>query len=57
MNQLAVDILVHWERAGTKNDPNEQIKRKTSANNGIRDCLQVLWGRVQPILVVAKLMC
>ncbi|EGO2607775.1 phage tail tip lysozyme [Enterococcus faecalis] len=33
VNQLAVDILVHWERAGTKNDPNEQIKRKTSANN------------------------
>ncbi|WP_240068435.1 phage tail tip lysozyme, partial [Enterococcus faecalis] len=23
VNQLAVDILVHWERAGTKNDPNE----------------------------------
>ena len=57
VNQLAVDILVHWERAGTKNDPNEQIKRKQVRIIGIRDCLQVLWGQVQPILVVAKLMC
>ncbi|EGO2723793.1 CHAP domain-containing protein [Enterococcus faecalis] len=33
VNQLAIDILKYWERAGTKDDPNEQIKRKTSANN------------------------
>ncbi len=30
---LAVDILKHWERAGTKDDPVEQNKRKTSAIN------------------------
>ncbi len=33
VNKLAVDILKLWERAGTKDDPVEQIKRKTSANN------------------------
>lgn len=33
VNTLAVDILKHWERAGTKDDPIEQTKRKTSANN------------------------
>ncbi|MHC5216825.1 phage tail tip lysozyme [Enterococcus sp. LJL128] len=33
LNQTAVDILVKWERAGTKNNPVEQNRRKTSANN------------------------
>lgn len=33
VNTLAVDILKLWERAGTKDDPVEQVKRKTSANN------------------------
>lgn len=33
VNQLAIDILKLWERAGTKDDPIEQNKRKTSANN------------------------
>ncbi|MBD9774484.1 CHAP domain-containing protein [Enterococcus faecalis] len=33
VNTLAVDILKYWERAGTKDDPVEQIGRKTSANN------------------------
>lgn len=33
INSLAVDILKYWERAGTKDDPLEQLKRKTSVNN------------------------
>ncbi|MGC6769510.1 phage tail tip lysozyme [Enterococcus sp. LJL51] len=33
LNKIAVDILIKWERAGTKNDPIEQSRRKTSANN------------------------
>lgn len=33
INSLAVDILKYWERAGTKDDPIEQVKRKTIANN------------------------
>lgn len=33
INQIAVDILIHWERAGTKFDPIQQAQRKTSANN------------------------
>lgn len=33
INQMAVDILIHWERAGTKFDPMQQAQRKTSANN------------------------
>lgn len=33
VNTLAVDILKLWERAGTKDDPAEQVKRKASANN------------------------
>ncbi|MDN3201708.1 phage tail tip lysozyme [Enterococcus faecalis] len=33
VEKLAVDILKLWERAGTKDDPVEQIKRKTSAMN------------------------
>lgn len=33
INQTTVDILVNWERAGTKFDPIEQNKRKLSANN------------------------
>ena len=57
VNQLAVDILVHWERAGTKMIPTNKSNEKQVRIIGIRDCLQVLWGQVQPILVVAKLMC
>ncbi|MBM7688445.1 phage tail tip lysozyme [Enterococcus ureilyticus] len=33
INQITIDILVHWERAGTKFDPMQQAQRKTSANN------------------------
>lgn len=33
LNQITIDILVHWERAGTKFDPIQQAQRKTSANN------------------------
>lgn len=33
INSLAVHILEYWERAGTKDDPIEQVKWKTSANN------------------------
>ena len=33
VDALAVDILKYWERAGTKEDPVEQLKRKNSANN------------------------
>lgn len=33
IDDLAVDILKYWERAGTKDDPLEQLKRKTSARN------------------------
>lgn len=33
VDQLAIDILNLWERAGTKDNPVEQLKRKTSANN------------------------
>ena len=33
IEKLAVDILKYWERAGTKDDPVEQNKRKTSAVN------------------------
>lgn len=33
INKVTVDILVQWERAGTKFNPIEQAERKTSANN------------------------
>ncbi|MFD2307553.1 phage tail tip lysozyme [Enterococcus termitis] len=33
INQITVDILKYWERAGTKDDPMQQAQRKTSANN------------------------
>lgn len=33
LNGTTIDILVKWERAGTMNNPIEQAKRKTSANN------------------------
>ena len=33
LSTTTIDILVQWERAGTKFDPIEQAKRKSSANN------------------------
>ncbi|MTD40078.1 CHAP domain-containing protein [Erwinia sp. CPCC 100877] len=33
VNQITIDILVYWERAGTKFDPIQQAQRKASANN------------------------
>nr|WP_088271723.1 phage tail tip lysozyme [Enterococcus wangshanyuanii] len=33
VNQITIDILKYWERAGTKDDPMQQAQRKTSANN------------------------
>lgn len=33
IDQIAIDILVHWERAGTKFDPLQQAQRKASAHN------------------------
>lgn len=33
IDQIAIDILVHWERAGTKFDPVQQGQRKASAHN------------------------
>ncbi|OEH82498.1 hypothetical protein BCR26_13380 [Enterococcus rivorum] len=33
LNTTTVDILVQWERAGTSQNPEEQARRKVSANN------------------------
>lgn len=56
VNTLAVDILKLWERAGTKDDPAEQVKERLVLIIGINDFLQVPWAEVQPMLVEEKLM-
>jgi hypothetical protein len=33
INKITIDILKYWERAGTKDDPVQQMQRKASANN------------------------